>query len=54
MTKPTRKKKLTPSKQPRTAAGLHEAARLARRAGKPPEAVRALLDEARQLERAAS
>lgn len=52
MTKPTPRKKLTPPKK--TAAQLHEAARVARRAGKPPEVVRALLEDARRLERAAS
>ena len=56
MTTKQPRKKLTQRKpQPkRTAAELHEAARVARRAGEAPEAVRALLEEARRLERAAS
>lgn len=36
----------------RTAAQLHEAARVARRGSKPPEVVRGLLDQAAFAERA--
>lgn len=52
MSKPAAKSK-KPAKKPaqRTAAEFHEAARVARRTGKPPEVVRGLLDQAVFAER---